>query len=154
MGPTSPGYRRTPDEMRPETEFVFAGIDRDEVIGDFGLIMNGSSGDEIDRFDLANGSPEETVVLATSTGHSDFYQLAGEDVLASRAGLGGTTCDLVRSDMTLLENPAGGAVFSVGSICFTGALSHDNYHNNVSTVVDNVLKNFLGRPGKGSQTEH
>ncbi|MFB4354256.1 hypothetical protein RAC69_13980 [Microbacterium sp. LS_15] len=141
----APGFRRSA-ELPPELAFVFDGVTED-VIGDFGLIMNGSSGDEIDRFDPERGSPRETVVLATSTGHSDFYLLAGEDVMASRAGLGGTESADVRSDMTWLEKPGGGAVFSVGSICFTGALSHDGYENNVSTVIGNVLGELLGRRG-------
>lgn len=139
----APGFR--PAENLPEGfEFVFAGV-TDEVIGEFGLIMNGSSGDEIDRFDPERGSPPETVVLASSTGHSDFYLLAGEDVLASRAGLGGSECDDVRSDMTWLDKPGGGAVFSVGSICFTGSLSHNNYDNSVSTVIGNVIGEMLRR---------
>jgi N,N-dimethylformamidase len=141
-------FKRTPDSFRPEAQFVFAGIGPDELIGDFGLIMNGCSGDEIDRFDPGKGSPENTLVLATSTGHSDFYQLVLEDILAAKPGLGGTTCPLVRSDMTLLERPEGGAVFSVGSICFTGSLSHNDYQNNVSTVLRNVTWNFLSRSGK------
>ncbi|WP_136056128.1 N,N-dimethylformamidase beta subunit family domain-containing protein [Microbacterium sp. K24] len=144
----APGYRRSA-ALPAELGFVFAGVD-DEVIGDFGLIMNGSSGDEIDRFDPERGSPPETVVLATSTGHSDFYLLAGEDVMASRAGLGGTESPDVRSDMTWLEKPGGGAVFSVGSICFTGALSHNGYRNNVSTVMTNVIGEMLSRARRAS----
>jgi N,N-dimethylformamidase len=143
----APGYRRTDAGRSPEFAFVFDGVD-DEVIGDFGLIMNGASGDELDRFDLDRGSPPETVVLASTTGHSDFYQLVGEDVLASRPGLGGTESPEVRSDMTWLEKAAGGAVFSTGSICFTGSLSHADYRNNVSTVTRNVIDEMLRRPGK------
>lgn len=143
----APGFRRSPDSCRPEFEFAFAGVE-DEVVGDFGLIMNGSSGDELDRFDLDRGSPPETVVLATSTGHSDFYQLVGEDVLATRSGLGGTESPDVRSDITWLEKSGGGAVFSVGSICYTGSLSHNRYDNNLSRVTRNVLDELLSRPGK------
>ena len=140
----APGYRRNPD-LPESCAFIFAGVD-EEVIGTFGLIMDGSSGDEIDRFDIGRGSPEETVVLATSTGHSDFYLLAGEDVMASRAGLGGTQSPDVRSDMTWLEKSGGGAVFSVGSICFLGSLSHDGYRNSISRVVANALDEMLSRP--------
>lgn len=143
----APGYRRTDEGRATEFDFVFEGVEED-VIGDFGLIMNGASGDELDRFDLDRGSPPETVVLATTTGHSDFYQLVGEDVLASRAGLGGTESPEVRSDMTWLEKPAGGAVFSIGSICYTGSLSHNGYRNNVSAVTGNVIDEMLRRPGK------
>jgi N,N-dimethylformamidase len=142
----APGYRRNPD-LPEDCAFIFDGVE-EEVIGTFGLIMDGSSGDEIDRFDVGRGSPTETVVLATSTGHSDFYLLAGEDVMASRAGLGGTQSPEVRSDMTWLEKSGGGAVFSVGSICFLGSLSHDGYRNNISTVVANALDEMLSRPGK------
>ncbi|MHC9043928.1 N,N-dimethylformamidase beta subunit family domain-containing protein [Microbacterium saperdae] len=142
----APGYRRNPD-LPERCAFIFEGVD-EEVIGTFGLIMDGSSGDEIDRFDVGRGSPEETIVLATSTGHSDFYLLAGEDVMASRAGLGGTQNPDVRSDMTWLEKPGGGAVFSVGSICFLGSLSHNGYRNSISTVVANALDELLSRPGR------
>lgn len=143
----APGYARMPDSSRPEAAFVFRGINDDEVIGDFGLIMDGASGDEIDRFDLDRGSPAGTLVLARSTGHSDYYQLAGEDVLASRAGLGGTESPEVRSDMTLIEHESGAGVFSVGSICFTGSLSHNGYQNNVSRLIENVVREFLARGG-------
>lgn len=139
------GYRRMPDSFTDAAAFAFEGLTDDELIGDFGLIMDGAAGDEIDRFDISKGSPEETLVLARSTGHSDFYQLVGEDVLASRSGLGGSTCGQVRSDITLLERREGGAVFSVGSVCFAGALSYNGYSNNVSTLVSNVLRNFLNR---------
>ena len=144
----APGYARMPDSFRPEVQFVFDGIADDEIIGDFGLIMDGAAGDELDRFDVENGSPEETLVIARSTGHSDYYMLAGEDVLATRSGLGGTTCADVRSDMTFLEATGGGAVFSVGSICFTGSLSHNGYDNNVSRLTRNVLGGLLARPGR------
>lgn len=141
----APGYRRMPDSHRPEAAFLFEGIGADEVIGDFGLIMNGSSGDELDRFDVEKGSPEDTLVVARSTGHSDFYQLAGEDVLASRPGLGGRSCEDVRSDLTLRRHEGGGWVLSVGSICFTGSISHGGYDNNVARLLGNALEAFLRR---------
>lgn len=141
----APGYRRMPDSWLPQAQFALEGIGADEVIGDFGLIMNGASGDELDRFDIDRGSPSNTLVLARSTGHSDFYQLAGEDVLATRPGLGGTECADVRSDITLINWQAGGGTFSVGSICFTGSLSYNGYRNNVSRLVGNVIDEFLAR---------
>ncbi|WP_421111852.1 N,N-dimethylformamidase beta subunit family domain-containing protein [Solicola sp. PLA-1-18] len=140
----APGYRRMPDSFCDRAAFLFDGIGADEVIGDFGLIMNGSSGDELDRFDLDRGSPEETLVLARSTGHSDYYQLAGEDLLATRAGVGGAECDDVRSDLTLLPHPGGGWVLSVGSICFSGSISHHGYDNNVARLLGNALSGALG----------
>ena len=44
--------------------------------------------------------------------------------------------------MVYFETPNGGAVFSVGSITFCGSLSHDGYRNNISRIVDNVLRRF------------
>lgn len=142
----APGYRRMPDSFLPQARFAFEGIADDEIIGDFGLIMDGAAGDEIDRFDVEKGSPEHALLLARTTGHSDFYQLAGEDVLASRPGLGGTECEGVRSDIVLFQTDGGGAVFSAGSICFSGSLSYNGYDNNVSKLVSNVIQEFLRAP--------
>ena len=55
----------------------------------------------------------------------------------------GAACKEVRADMTFHVHPRGGGVFSVGSIAWTGSLSHHNYDNNVSRVTQNVLKRFL-----------
>ncbi len=49
---------------------------------------------------------------------------------------------LIRADIVYYETPNGGAVFSVGSITFCGSLSHQNYANNISRMVDNVLTRF------------
>ena len=140
----APPFRRTEASYTAECGWVFAGVAA-ELIGDSGLIMNGASGDELDCCDVALGSPPNTVVLATSDPHTDYYQLAVEDALMIGPGLGGSECESVRSDMVLVEQPSGGAVFSVGSICFTGALPIDGFDNDAATVVTNVLRNFLGR---------
>ncbi|MEU5695797.1 N,N-dimethylformamidase beta subunit family domain-containing protein [Actinosynnema sp. NPDC020468] len=140
-GDRARGYRRTPESHDPRYSWVFEGI-ADEVLGDFGLVMGGASGDELDRCDPALGSPPQTVVLASSLPHSDFYQLAVEDVFAITADLTGSTCPRVRSDLVLLECSGGGAVLSVGSISFLGSLSHNDYRNSVSRLVHNVLTAF------------
>jgi N,N-dimethylformamidase len=44
--------------------------------------------------------------------------------------------------MVYFETPNGGAVFSVGSITFCGSLFHNGYRNNISRIVDNVLRRF------------
>ena len=145
----APPFERSLVSYEPQYEWIFDGVDG-SLIGDTGLIMNGGSGDELDRCDYSLGSPLETVVLATSRRHTDFYQLAVEDVLMLGPGLGGAECEDVRSDMVLLEQPSGGAVFSVGSICFTGCLPVDNYENNAARLVSNVLANFMGRKTKSA----
>jgi N,N-dimethylformamidase len=44
--------------------------------------------------------------------------------------------------MVFYETPAGGAVFSVGSIAWWGALPVDGYDNDVARVTRNVLRRF------------
>jgi N,N-dimethylformamidase len=141
----APGYCRMPDSFRSEVAFAFEGISGREIIGDFGLVMNGASGDELDRYDTERGSPADALLLARSTGHSQHYLLCSEDVRMVSATLAGTNNELVRSDIVLSNRPEGGAVFSVGSICFSGSLSHNGYDNNVARLATNVLREFMRR---------
>ena len=144
----APGYRRLQDSFRPEVAFIFEGIDEDETIGDFGLVMGGAAGDEIDRYDLALGTPPETLRLATTEGqHTDHYQLVIEDVTQMTPGYGGTEHPDVRADLTYLELPNGGAVFSVGSINWSGSLPHNGFDNNVARITANVLRRFAALDG-------
>ncbi|MFC4942974.1 hypothetical protein [Pseudonocardia sp. GCM10023141] len=50
--------------------------------------------------------------------------------------------------MTLLRHAGGGGVFSVGSICFTGSISHDAYDNNVARLLGNALRGLLAVPAE------
>ena len=44
--------------------------------------------------------------------------------------------------MVYFEGPAGGAVFSVGSITWSGCLAHNGYDNYSSKIMLNVLTAF------------
>jgi len=139
----TPGYRRLPDSANPRAQFIFEGIGDDEEIGEFGLVMNGAAGDELDRVDHAHGTPTHALRLATSEGlHSDYYLVCHEDILVNQSAIHGSDNPNVRADMVFFETPKGGAVFSVGSINWLGSLSHDGYDNNVSRITDNVLREF------------
>ena len=81
-------------------------------------------------------------VLATARGFDDDYQHVIEEVPASDSLQGGSVSALVRADMVFFETPAGGAVFSTGSIAWCGSLSHNGYRNHVSRITDNVLRAF------------
>lgn len=137
------GYRRLKDSFHPEVKFIFDGVGEEELIGDFGYVMGGAVGDEVDRFDPALGSPRQTWWLATSTGLDDRYQLVHEDQLLTTPGQGGTENPLVRADMTYFEIKGGGAVFSVGSINWAGSMAWNEYDNNVARISDNILNHFL-----------
>ena len=137
-------YHRLPDSFQARAAFIFEGIGKDEVIGDFGLIGGGAAGLEIDRADERLGTPPHALVLATSKGgHTDVYLVVCEELLATVPGLGGTENELVRADMVFYETPHGGAVWSSSSIAWAGSLSHNQYDNNVSRITHNVLERFL-----------
>jgi N,N-dimethylformamidase len=138
----SPGYKLLPAVEDPRVSWIVEGVEA-EVIGEYGLILGGVAGDEIDRFDLRWGSPPHAVVIATSQGrHSEFMQLVSEDVPVTNPNVRGNLSDDIRADLVFMETASGGAVFSVGSMAWTGALSHGGYDNDVSRVTLNVLRRF------------
>jgi N,N-dimethylformamidase len=140
----APGYSRLEDSFQPEVDFIFEGVERGEIIGDFGLIMGGAAGDEVDRYDESLGSPPETLRLATTEGkHSDYYQLVIEDCAYMLSGRGGTQEPRVRADLTYLADPQGGSVFSAGSINWIGSLMWNDGDNNVSRITSNVITRFI-----------
>jgi N,N-dimethylformamidase len=137
-------YVRQPDSYTPEAAFIFEGVTED-VIGDFQSLMlrHGAAGYEIDRADVALGTPSQALILASATGFSDSYQHVVEEILSTDNERGGTTNPLVRADIVYCEDPHGGAVFSVGSIAWCSALSYRDGHNDVSRITENVLRHFV-----------
>jgi N,N-dimethylformamidase len=81
-------------------------------------------------------------VLATSEHHTDLILPVVEETNVMTPDLTGSQSDRVRADLVFFETPAGGAVFSVGSIAWCGSLSHNDYENNVSRITANVLRRF------------
>ena len=136
-------YRRLPDSRDPRAAWIFEGVGDDELIGDFGLVMGAAGGAEVDRADLALGTPPHTLVVARADAYTDMYQAQMDDTLFHDSKQGGTQSPLVRADMVFFETPDGGAVFAPGSISWCGSLSHNEYDNNVSRITENVLRRFL-----------
>ena len=60
----------------------------------------------------------------------------------NHSGLGGTEHEKVKADMVFYETPNGGAVFSVGSICYPASLPWTGYDNNIARLTTNVLRRF------------
>ena len=145
------GYGITETARRDDRlGFLFhgAGLETADVIGDFGLVQGAASGDEIDRLDHDLGSPKDAVIIATSKlagGHSDNYLLFNEESMFPMTNTTGTTSDKIRSDLVYFETATGGAVFSVGSMNWVGALAWKNYENNVAQMTANVLHEFIRR---------
>jgi N,N-dimethylformamidase len=141
--PDMPPYHRTPASRDPRVSWLFEGVGEDEPIGDFGLVLEGAAGFELDRADVALGTPAHALVVAQATGYSDNYQALSEEVLVSDSRQGGTVNPLVRADMVYYEAPRGGAVLATGAISWCGSLSHNDYDNNVSRITENALRRFL-----------
>lgn len=139
----SSSYVQMPDARDPQVAFIMAGIDPSERIGDFGLLAGGAAGYELDRYDRSLGTPPYARLLAYSNGHTAAYHRVVEEILATQPNLNGRIDPHVRSDLVYFPTPQGGAVFSVGSIAWCGALSHNGYRNNVSTITANVVRRFL-----------
>jgi N,N-dimethylformamidase len=146
------GYRRTAAAQDPRWSWVFEGV-TNEVFGDYGFCLGGASGDELDRFDIRRGSPADGVILATSLRHSVGYHAVVEDVLAVEGDLSAATSSRVRSDMVIAEHASGGWSFSVGSISFIGSLMWNDGNNDVSRIVANVLREFVGRGRRSARRD-
>lgn len=138
---TASGYSRTQDSYSPDLAFMFEGIG-DEMIGDFGYVLGGAAGDELDSADFAAGTPGNARVILNSR-HNDTYYPFLESVTQVEPNVSGPNNPNVRSDVVFIETGAGGGIFSVGSICWAGSLAYDNYDNNVATLTGNVLRHFL-----------
>ena len=137
------GYRRLPDSFDPRVANFFEGIGANETIGEFGHVMNGAAGDEVDRLDYALGTPPHALRLATSLPFPDQYQLAVEEVRNMTPTFGGSQSDLVRSDIVWFDLPGGGEVFSVGSVNWAASMGWNLGDNNVARLTTNVLRSFL-----------
>jgi N,N-dimethylformamidase len=132
-----------PDAKDPLASWIMKGIEADEKIGDFGLVGGGAAGYELDRYDLSLGTPPHTLLLASSVSHSENYTVVNEDMFFPYPGLNGGEHPFVRADIIYFTTPNGGAVFSTSSISWAGSLSHNNYDNNVSRMMNNVLTQFV-----------
>ena len=135
-------YRRTPESRDARATFIFDGID-DEVLGDFGVMLGGAAGAEIDCVDPTLGTPPHALVVASSENHSNTYFLVNEEVAAAIGTMDGVQNPAIRADMVFFETEGGGAVFSTGSIAYSGSLGANGFDNNIARLTTNVLKRFV-----------
>lgn len=131
------------EDLPPELHtLVFGSIAAGAVVGTEGR-SGGPAGDEVDRWDVALGSPADAVVLASSQRFTDAYQPAVEDLMTITPGIGGSENAGVRSDMIYWPRVGGGAVFAVGSISWASSLPVSGYRNDIAEICSNVLRGFL-----------
>jgi N,N-dimethylformamidase len=135
-------FVQMPDSRDERAAWIMEGIDPEEAIGDFGLVGGGAGGYELDRYDLSLGTPPHTLLLASSVSHSVNYTVVNEDMFFPHPGMNGGEHPFVRADITYFTTPKGGGMFSTSSISWCGSLSHNEYDNNVSRLMNNVLTQF------------
>ena len=136
-------FERMPDSFHKRVAWIMDGIGDEESIGDFGLAVGGAAGVELDRYELGWGTPPNTLLVASSWGHSDNYPLVSEEITYAFPGRGGTQDAHVRGDMIFFSTPNNGAVFAAGSIAWSQALPCHGGTNNVATITRNVLDAFV-----------
>ena len=138
-------YTASAAVLDPRVAFLRAGIEDHLVpgvtLGERGLMGGGAVGHELDRADVRLGTPRHALVVASGVvDHPDFKPV-NEDRLTQFWP--GTREELIRSDLTFFETPAGGAVLSVGSMCFVGALPIDGYDNLLTRMMTNAVRRFV-----------
>lgn len=133
-------YTRTEASRDPRAAFVFEGVG-DGPIGDYGILQGGAAGYEIDRFDVASGSPRHALVVARAETFTNVYDIMAPSVGDLVPPAEGEPSPL-RADMVFFETGGGGAVFGVGSIAWCGSLSHNGYDNDVARITENVVRRF------------
>jgi N,N-dimethylformamidase len=135
-------YRRLEGSEEPRVAFIFEGVEN-EIFGDSGAMGGAAAGMEIDAADFDLGTPEHTLILARSEGHSNVYQLVNEEITIAHSAIDVLHNPAVRAEMTFCETPGGGAVFSTGSIAYAGALGINQFNNDCSRILGNVLRRFV-----------
>jgi N,N-dimethylformamidase len=126
------GFERLPASRDARYAFVFDGV-KEETIGDFGLNLGSAAAVETDATLPWEWDEDEAPVALARASHELFAQ--------PRSASGAPAAELA-----LMVYQGGGAVFSAGSIAWSGSLSHNGYRNNVSQVTENVLLRFLRTP--------
>jgi N,N-dimethylformamidase len=138
-------YRINPQaRSNPKVSWILEGVTA-ETVGGEGFSGHGAAGFELDRVDKRLGSPENAVVIAASENHPPEapWMLVPEEQLTHITTIPGQPHKaLIRADMTWFDCPGGGEVFSVGSITFCGSLPVNHFDNDISRILDNVLKRF------------
>ena len=132
------GYKRSPESYTSRAAWIFEGV-TDEEIGTSGL-GGGAAGQEVDRYSQTLGSPAHTVILASATEFGPDMTRTKEELQAST--IVPSPDPVVRADLVFFETPAGGAVFSVGSISWFGALARNGYDNDIAQITANVVHRF------------
>ncbi|MER8439190.1 hypothetical protein NKH36_31600 [Mesorhizobium sp. M1312] len=136
-------YRRTVASYDPSFAWLFSGID-DEILGDFGFSGGGAAGFEVDIVDPSLGTPPNAVVLAKSEKFLGGYLVVPERVYwGAEVNMPDWQSSQIRADLCFIPKADGNFVFSAGSILFCGSLPMNDFKNNISKLLENVVRRCL-----------
>lgn len=125
-------FERLRDAADKRLAWVFEGVGDD--LGASGLNLGSAAGFEMDgAVDPPGGDPAFENFLLARASHDAFEPAA--------YGAQPPVADVV-----LRTHPGGAAVFSAGSVSWTGSLSQSDYAGDVSRLTENVLRRFLETP--------
>lgn len=133
-------YTFTDGINNPRAAFMTRGLNVavGEDFGDSGFMGGGAAGFELDSVNFKYGSPPNVLVVAKGIVIHPDYGWVNEDMLVHRHPL--PQEDWSCADMVFFETPAGGAVFSVGSMTYAGSLV---VPGTLRTLTTNVLRRFV-----------
>jgi len=133
-------YRFTNAIGDPRVAFMFDGVGAEPgaEFGTFSYMGGGAAGYELDSVNPRYGTPAHIVVVAKGVVIRPDYVWAHEDILAEAHPRPQEAWSC--ADMSFFETPGGGAVFSVSSMTFAGALPIEGQ---LRTLTTNVLARFL-----------
>jgi N,N-dimethylformamidase len=126
----------------PRVAFMTAGLEAGvgTIFGEAGYMGGGAAGFELDSVSKKYGTPPHALVVAKGIVIHPDYGWVNEDMLVHRHPL--PQEDWSCADMTFFETPAGGAVFSVGSMTYAGSLMIDEGGSLLSRLTANVVRRF------------
>jgi N,N-dimethylformamidase len=137
-------YAFTDAILDPRVAFLREGIEDAALpgasFGERGLMGGGAAGHELDRADVTLGTPRHALIVASAVVHAPSYQPVNEE--RRDHTWPGPREAVIRSDLTFFETPGGGAVFSVGSMNFIGALPVDGYASPAARLIQNLVRRF------------
>ena len=132
--------------FNPKFNWIFKGI-KENKIGDFGYSGNGAAGFELDHIDSDLTSVKDIILLAQSKASKDpkeNFILVPESQLTHLSNIKHLPEEeILQADMVYFNVPGGGSVFSTGSITFCGSLPWNNFKNNVSRLLENIIKKSI-----------
>ncbi len=134
-------YAFLPGILDPRVAFMRDGMEGaaqpGAPLGTAGLMGGGAAGHELDRADPRLGTPHHAIIVGSAVVHDESYQPVNEERFDHTWP--GPREAIIRSDLVFFETPNGGAVFSVGSMCFIGALPVDKV---AARLVANTIRRF------------